>query len=163
MGEQVIRRNKVVHFTYTILDRDGSLLEQYDLPVGYVHGAGGQLLEAIEHALEGHRRGDQVRISIAPEQGFGSHREELTFTDDLENVPPQFRRVGAEVPFENDRGETRIFRVSRIEDGKLTVDGNHPLAGKILTYVVSVVGVRDATRGEITSGVPAEAGPEGLH
>jgi FKBP-type peptidyl-prolyl cis-trans isomerase SlyD len=46
-----------------------------------------------------------------------------------------------------------MFRVSRIEDGKLTVDGNHPFAGKVITYNVKVNEVRDATPDEIANGV----------
>ena len=65
-----------------------------------------------------------------------------------------FQTLGAQVEMQNDRGETRSFIVSRIEDGRLTVDGNHPLAGKTLRFVVEVNDVRDATPEEIAAGVP---------
>jgi FKBP-type peptidyl-prolyl cis-trans isomerase SlyD len=54
---------------------------------------------------------------------------------------------------QNDQGEVRSFFVSRIEDGKLTVDGNHPFAGKTLTYAVTVLEVRDASEQEKRQGV----------
>jgi FKBP-type peptidyl-prolyl cis-trans isomerase SlyD len=60
-------------------------------------------------------------------EGFGPHDPNLTFTDDLDNVPPQFRFVGAEVPMQSENGEVKTFYVTRIENGRLTVDGNHPL------------------------------------
>ena len=66
-------------------------------------------------------------------------------------MPHEFRYVGAEVEFQNDKGESRMFRVSRIEDGKLTVDGNHPFAGKIITYNIKVAAVRNATPDEIAN------------
>ena len=82
------------------------------------------------------------------EQGFGPHDPSLTFTDDIDNVPPQFRQVGAEVQMQNDQGETRSFHVTRVEGGKVTVDGNHPFAGKVLTVRARIEEVRDAREGE---------------
>ncbi len=103
---------------------------QTDLPIAYVHGANGPLFEKIEQALEGRQAGDKVEVLPPPQDGFGEHKPELTFTDDIGNVPPEHRRLGSEVLFENERGEQMQFRVTRIEDGRLTVDANHPLAGQ---------------------------------
>ena len=71
----------------------------------------------------------------------------------LKNVPEEFQRIGAEVQFQNDQGEVKEFRVVSIENGKLTVDGNHPLAGKAISYNITITEVRDATPDEITNGV----------
>ena len=95
--------NKVVSITYRILDEDGSLLEQVDLPVSYVHGGHSNLIEKVERALEGHAVGDEVEVTLEPEEGFGEHDPSLTYTDDLANVPEQFRRLGAQVEMQNDR------------------------------------------------------------
>jgi len=156
--ENTVSRNKVVYLTYTIWDQHGTLFEQYDLPVGYVHGVNGPLFEKIEHALEGKRIGDRVEVTLLPGDGFGEHKPELTFTDDIDNVPPEHRGLGAEVMFENERGEHMQLRVTRIENGKLTVDGNHPLAGQTVKFVVTIVGVRPATLDEIVEGMPADGG-----
>ena len=59
----------------------------------------------------------------------------------------------------NDQGDARKFVVSRIENGKLTVDGNHPMAGKVITFHIKVVDIRDATDEEIHNGVPPMAMP----
>ncbi|PZP57727.1 MAG: peptidylprolyl isomerase [Azospira oryzae] len=152
-----VGRHTVVEITYTIQDLQGRILEQCDLPVAYVHGVGGPLLEKIERALEGRAVGDRVEVTMSPEEGFGPHRPELTFTDDIDNVPPPYRRVGAEAEFANERGEVLRMRVTRIEGGKLTLDGNHPFAGMTLRFVVEVVGVREASPEEINSGVPRGA------
>jgi FKBP-type peptidyl-prolyl cis-trans isomerase SlyD len=117
------------------------------------------LFEKIEQALQDCLVGDTVRVSLTPEEGFGPHDENLTYTDDIENVPPEFRRIGAEVEMMNDQGDARKFTVTRIEDGKLTVDGNHPLAGKIIVFNIKVVEIRDATPDEIASGVEPMAMP----
>jgi len=148
-----IRKNKYVSLTYTITDETGDTLERIDLPINYIHGRDSQLIEKVERALEGHSHGDQVNVSISPEEGFGEHQTELTFADDIANVPPQFQHIGAEVEFQNDKGETKIFRVIRIEDGRLTVDGNHPFAGKTIIYNIRVEDVREASMDELANGV----------
>ncbi len=149
MTEQAIENFKYVQFTYTIQDDSGILLEQMDVPISYVHGAESGLIEKLERELEGHKVGDRVSITLTPEEGFGPHRPELTYTDAIDNVPEQFRWVGAEVEMQNDRGEVKTFRVSEIKSGKLTVDGNHPLAGRNLIFTVEVRSIRGATPEEI--------------
>ncbi len=152
-----IQYDKAVSFTYSIRDLEGNILEQSDLPIGYVHGGHSDLIVKLEQALEGKKVGDTVDVVLSPEEGFGPHDPNLTVTDDLANVPEQFRYVGAEVEMQNDKGEKRIFRVSKIEDGKLTVDNNHPFAGKTIVFHITVGEVRNATPEEIQSGRPADA------
>jgi len=159
MTEQFVGRNKVVTFTYTIMEEGGEILEQSDLPINYVHGGRHDLFEKIEQELEGCVENDVVQVKLTPEEGFGPHDPDLTYTDDLENVPAEFRRVGAEVEMMNDQGDSRKFKVTRIEDGKLTVDGNHPMAGKHIIFNIKVVGIRDATPDEVSNGVEPMAMP----
>ncbi len=154
MSSQRISRNKAVQFTYSIADDEGNIVEQVDLPVNYVHGASHMgLIDRVEHALEGCQAGDKIVVDVPPEEGFGEVDPSLSFTDDIDNVPPQFRKVGARVEMANDAGETKTFVVTKIEDGKLTVDGNHPLAGKTARFTVNVLDVRDATEDEIRNGI----------
>jgi FKBP-type peptidyl-prolyl cis-trans isomerase SlyD len=157
MSEQKVAKHKVIYLTYSIIDDAGNVFEQSDVPVGYIHGVGSDLFEQVENALDGKAVGERVEVTLSAEEGFGPHRPELTFTDDIDNVPPEFRYIGAEVEFENERGESMQFRVTRIEDGKLTIDANHPLAGKTITFVVDVADIRDATPDEIANGVPADS------
>lgn len=161
MSERRIARNRVVYLTYRIVDAEGELHEQVDLPVGYVHGTGSRLFPQIEAALEGRQVGDEVEVTLSPEEGFGFHQPELTYTDTIENVPPEFRRLGAEAEFQNAQGETLTMVVTRMEGGRIHLDGNHPLAGKTVTFHVTVKEVRDATPEELKKGVPA--GGERLH
>lgn len=152
MSEKICK-NKFVALTYTITDETDEVLERIDLPIQYIHGTKSQIIESIEIALEGHKVGDLVHVLLTPEEGFGPHQPELTFTDDINNVPPQFHSIGAEVEFQNDHGEGKLFRVIKIENGQLTVDGNHPFAGKNVTYNLLVKEVRDATADELINGV----------
>ena len=117
MSDDVVRNGKYVSLTYTIVDEAGQLVEQNDLPVGYVHGGATLLLGDMDKAVAGHKAGDEVQLTLPPDRAFGRRDENLTFTDDIANVPPEFRRLGAEVLMQSDRGESRTFYVTRIEDG----------------------------------------------
>jgi FKBP-type peptidyl-prolyl cis-trans isomerase SlyD len=154
-----ITNGVVVYIRYSILDVRGSVVEQYDMPVGYVHGGNSGLLEKLESALTGKSVGDRVEVILSPEEAYGPRDEDLAFTDDIANVPPQFRHLGAEVVMSNESGETKAFYVSKIEDGKLTVDGNHPLAGQQVTCMVDVMDIRDATEQEKLTGMAADSLP----
>ncbi len=147
-----IKAGKYVSLTYTITDESGDILERIDLPINFIQGRDSEIIEKVSQALEGRGVGDVVNVTLSPAEGFGEHQPELTFADDIDNVPPQFHNIGAEVEFQNDHGETRVFRVTNIEDGKLTVDGNHPFAGKKITYNITVESVRDATPEELANG-----------
>ncbi|MFO7542480.1 MAG: peptidylprolyl isomerase [Thiobacillus sp.] len=156
-------RNTLVYITYSIIDARGMIVEQHDIPVGYVQGANSGILPAIESAVAGRKVGDRIEITLAPEDGYGLRDESLVFVDDIENVPPEFRRVGAEVMFENESGETKVFYVTAIEDGQLTLDGNPSLAGQSVTCLVNVMDVREATPEEIRAGRPLDANPGTVH
>jgi len=153
MSAEQIKKDKYVELTYAILDAQGEIKERVDIPVKYIHGGNSGLFPKIEQALEGQEKGARVEVFLTQYEGFGPSDPNLIFTDDLANVPPQFHQVGAEVEMQNDRGEAKKFTVSKIENGKLTVDGNHPLAGQTIQFVVTVGEVRDATDDELKFGV----------
>lgn len=158
-----VKQNTLVYITYSILDARGMVVEQHDIPVGYVQGANSGILPAIESAVEGRKVGERIEIALTPEEGYGLRDESLVFTDDIDNVPPQFRRVGAEVMFENESGETKIFYVTSIEDGKLTLDGNPSLAGQSVTCLVNIMDARAATPEEIRNGRPLDVQTGTVH
>lgn len=153
MSIEEIKKDMYVELTYAILDAQGEIKERVDIPVKYIHGRDSGLFPQIENALEGHSQGDRVEVFLTENEAFGPSDPNLIFTDDIDNVPPQFHQVGAEVEMQNDRGEAKKFIVSNIVDGKLTVDGNHPLAGQTIQFVVTVGEVRKATEEELKSGV----------
>ncbi len=154
MTEEVVQNGKYVSLTYSISDADGNILEQRDLPVGFVYGSDTELIGGMDSAIRGQGAGQSVEIQVPPEQGFGAHDPALTLTDDLENVPPGIRQVGAELRMQNDAGEAKTFSVTRIENGQLSIDGNHPLAGRNLLVRVHIMEVRAAQPGEeLTSGI----------
>jgi len=139
------------------------VVEQHDLPVGYVQGANSGILPAIEAGVAGRKIGERIELTLPPEDAYGVRDESLMFVDALENVPPEFRRVGAEVLFENASGETKVFYVTAIENGQLTLDGNPSLAGQTVTCLVNVVDIRDATAEEINNGRPLDVKTGTVH
>lgn len=138
---QIISNGKEVTLSYMIRSASGEILEYNDMPVTYQHGGNSDLFPEIELALEGKREGDEVTVEIPWAQAFGPHDPGLTFTDELENSPPEMRYIGAEMAAENASGEVLEFRVTQISDDKITIDANHPLAGKDLVFVVTVKAV----------------------
>jgi len=151
MPKETIQPGKFVSLTYTISNADGNLLEQNDLPVSYIHSGDTELIGGMDRAVLGKSAGDKVEMTVPPQDGFGEADPDLTFTDDLENVPPEFRKVGAEVQMQSESGDVKTFYVTKIENGKLTVDGNHPLAGKTLTVIVKILEVRNPTPDDLSS------------
>ncbi len=150
MSQQTIRKNAVVTFTYQILDEQGDIMEHSDAPMEYIHGVSGTMYPKVEQAMEGKSTGDVIEVVLPPEDGFGEHDPNLTFTDNIENVPEEFRWVGARPTFENEVGETMELVVSKIEGEQLTVDANHPFAGKTVTFRLKVVAIREATVADLS-------------
>jgi FKBP-type peptidyl-prolyl cis-trans isomerase SlyD len=146
---ETVQPGKFVAITYTIYDREGNTLEHNDLPVGYVYGGPQSLIGGMEEAVLGKHAGDAVEILVPPERGFGSYDPNLTFTDELENVPEELQYIGAEMQMQNEEGDIKQFFVTRISNGHLTVDGNHPMAGKTLRVQVRILEVRDATQADL--------------
>ncbi len=94
---------------------------------------------------------------------MGPYDPDLTFTDVIDNVTPQFRHVGAEVQMQSESGDIKTFYVTKIENGQLTLDGNHPLAGKNLRIRMEIKKVRDPTEQERMQDGMAQTIPSGLH
>lgn len=156
MPEQTIGPNKVVYLIYEIKDLADNVLERTDIPVGYVHGGYNVLFEKVERYLEGHKVGETVHVTLNPDEGFGEYDSALTFTDDIRNVPLEYQQIGAEAVFENERSEQVTMVVNRIAGGKLTLDGNHPFAGKTVTFRITISSIRDAEKAEIENGIPRD-------
>ncbi len=153
--------NKVVSVTYSITTEDGEVVERIDLPVSFLYGDNTGLFKKVEQAIAGGAIGDQLEVSLEPQEGFGDWNPDLTFSDSIENVPPEFQRLGAEAEFSNEEGEVRKFVVTHVDHGTVSLDGNHPFAGKTLTFHLKIVDVRDPTSDELRNGVDRSPGGGG--
>ncbi len=101
-----VTRDKVVAISYVLRNGRGEVYEIHDLPIEYLHGSGADLFPKIEEALDGKSIGDSISISLTPDEAFGERDPGLSFTDDLDNVPPELRRIGAQFEAQNSRGES---------------------------------------------------------
>lgn len=150
---EVIQAGKFVELTYRVTDRKtGHVLTRVEFPLGYVHGHNEILAPAVHVQLEGKAAGDVIEVTINGNDIFGPRDESLVFSDALENVPEEYRQVGTSILMENDRGETRSFLVTHMDDETLTVDGNNPLCGREVVFALEILTVRDATDDETRAG-----------
>jgi FKBP-type peptidyl-prolyl cis-trans isomerase SlyD len=150
---ETIQNGKFVELTYKVTDRKtGHVLTSVEFPLGYVHGHNEILAPSVHMQLEGKSAGDLIEVPIDGNQIFGPRDESLVFTDDIENVPEEYRQVGGSILMENDKGQTRSFVVTWMDDEKLTVDGNNPLCGREVVFTLEILGVRDATDEETRAG-----------
>jgi len=148
-----IRDGKFVELTYKVTDKkSGHVLTRVEFPLGYVHGHNEILAPSIHMGLAGKSAGDVIEVPIDGNQIFGPRDESLVFTDDIENVPEEYRQVGTSILMENDNGQTRSFLVTQMDDERLTVDGNNPLCGRQVVFTLEILTVRDATDEETKVG-----------
>jgi len=156
---ETIHDGKYVELTYKVTDRkSGHVLTTVEFPLGYVHGHN-EILSPVVHAqLEGRSAGEVIEVPIDGNRIFGARDESLVFTDRIENVPDEYRRVGTSILMENDKGQTRSFLVTRMDDETLTVDGNNPLCGREVVFTLEILTVRDATDAETMAGGAIHAG-----
>jgi FKBP-type peptidyl-prolyl cis-trans isomerase SlyD len=144
-----INSDRVVELHYRLKDDQGQEIDASETnePLSYVHGHG-EILPGLERQLEGKCAGEQATIVVAPEEGFGEHHAEL-----VAEVPrAQFDfevEVGSVVQAVLPDGRTRYLQIAEVSEETVTVDANHPLAGKTLTFEVTVNSVREATRDEL--------------
>lgn len=160
-SSEAIGDGKFVELTYKVTDRkSGHVITKVEFPLGYVHGHNEILAPSVHRELEGKSAGDTIEVVIDGNQIFGPRDESLVFSDHIENVPEEYRQVGTSILMENDRGQTRSFLVTHMDDEKLTVDGNNPLCGREVVFTLEILTVRDATEQEIRIGGVMPAGPD---
>lgn len=148
-----IAQNSVAAFHYTLTDDKGQVIDssQGREPLTYLHGSG-QIVPGLEKQMEGRQAGDKFDAHVAPEEGYGVHHAEL-----MQEVPREaFQGVddiqpGMQFQGRGPQGEINVT-VTKVEDGKVFIDGNHPLAGKTLHFAIEVTDVRAASEEELAHG-----------
>jgi len=156
---ETIHDGKYVELTYKVIDKkSGHVLTAVEFPLGYVHGHNEILSPFVHTQLEGRSAGEVIEVPIDGNRIFGARDESLVFTDRIENVPEEYRKVGTAILMENENGQTRSFIVTRMDDESLTIDGNNPLCGREVVFTLEILTVRDATHEEIGAGGAVNAG-----
>ncbi len=150
---ETIHDGKYVELTYKVTDKkSGHVLTAVEFPLGYIHGHNEILAPFVHAVLEGRSEGEIVEVPIDGNRIFGARDESLVFTDDIENVPEEYRKVGTSVLMENNKGQTRSFLVTRLDGKTLTVDGNNPLCSREVVFMLEIVTVREPTDEEARTG-----------
>ena len=149
-----IQNNSAVSFHYTLTGDDGIRIDSSEgqEPLGYLHGAG-NIIPGLEKALEGKTIGDSLTVAVIAAEGYGEVQKEL-----IQEVPKEAFQgidtieVGMQFEAQTGQGGTVPVTVIDVTDDLVTVDGNHPLAGKNLNFDVSIEDVREATEEELANG-----------
>ncbi|ATE59954.1 FKBP-type peptidyl-prolyl cis-trans isomerase [Thauera sinica] len=147
-----IVKNTVVTLNYTVRDPDGTIIDDGHHPLVYLHGGYDGIFPKLEETLHGRYQGDTLQVKLQPDDAFGDYDESLILIEDARLFPENIE-VGMSFERVSDDGEEElVYRVTDIADGKVVVDGNHPLAGVALVFDITVAEVRKATTEEIGHG-----------
>lgn len=154
---EIVEKHKVVSFIYSLYNDKGEVEEQSDIPMDYIHGVDKRVFPLIVQAMEGAKTDETKEIILEPLDGFGVYDENKTYRDKIENVPAEYQVVGVEASFKSEEGQELKMKVVWVKDGEIFLDGNHPFAGKTMTFKITVKAIRDAADEEIKSGVVEES------
>ncbi len=155
-----IAKDTVVSLSYDLSDANGTLLERTEEPVSYLHGGYDGIFPTVEEALHGKDVGVKCAITIEPDDAFGEYEHELVRVEPRNLFPDE---IAIGMQFEGgveggDDDDYSLYTVVDVTDTEVTVDGNHPLAGKTLSFVGVVTDVRAATAEELAHGHTHGAG-----
>lgn len=149
-----IAENCVVSIHYRLTNDEGEELDASadGDPMVYLHGAD-NIIPGLEDALEGRGVGDQLEVTVQPEDAYGP------LDPDLVQVVPRsaFKGVdklepGMQFQMEDPEGHVQEITIQEIKGQEVTIDANHPLAGQVLHFAVTVEAVRRATAEELDHG-----------
>lgn len=159
-----IANNCVASFHYTLTDGTGKVLDSSDgqEPLSYLHGAG-NIIPGLERALVGKSVGDKLNVAVPAAEAYGERDASM-----VQELPSSMFsgvdqiEVGMEFHAETEHG-LQVVTVVAVEEGQVTIDGNHPLAGVDLNFDVEVTEVRAATDEELAHGHAHGAGGHHHH
>ncbi len=147
-----IARNTVVTLDFTMYGEDNEVLETSagDAPLVYMHGIG-ELPEGLEEQLEGKSAGDEVNVTLEPEDAYGEYDEGLVQSVSRDQFEETEIEIGMRFEAETEEGP-RPVRVVGLEDDEVIIDGNEIYAGLTVRFEVKVIGVREASADELEHG-----------
>lgn len=153
-----IEKNHVValHYTLNSIEENGekTFIEKTDAenPFTFLYGVG-MMLPKFEEHLQGMVAGDQKSFTITPQDGYGERADHATTQLPAEmfeqsGMPP----IGAVLPLQDAEGNHLNAIVLEVSAEAVTVDLNHPMAGKTLHFDIEVAATRPATEEELAHG-----------
>jgi FKBP-type peptidyl-prolyl cis-trans isomerase SlyD len=158
-----IADKKAVSIEFTLKDEKGEVMETSvgRDPLWYLHGEG-NLVPGLETALAGKEPGETVDVTLPPADAYGDRDEKEVRKVPLRKIKAPRVQVGGRYQMQAEDG-LRVVVVMAVSGDYATVDGNHPLAGQTLHFVVKVVEVRDATEEELQHGHVHDGHGHGHH
>ena len=138
-----IKKGSEVTFHYELRNEKGEVIDSTfgGEPVHYIHGDG-EIILGLEEFLEGEEPGFEAKVTIEADKGYGAKRDDLVVYASPENFDDNVEiQVGEVVETEDPDGNLIQFRIVKIDEDKVYLDGNHPLADQTLEYKVEVVEV----------------------
>jgi FKBP-type peptidyl-prolyl cis-trans isomerase SlyD len=158
-----IAKDTVVVITYRLSTLSGELLEEatQEEPAAYLHGGYDGIFPKVETSLDGKQAGDSLDLVLEPDDAFGEYDAELVRVEPADLFPGNVE-VGMQFEGSSEDGQHHLlYTVTDIADGKVVVDGNHPLAGQSLRIECIIRDVRAALPEEVAHG--HVHGPHGHH
>lgn len=146
--------NKVVTMNYILKDSDGNVIQSThnSRPFSYLSG-NGQIIPKLEEAVDGLLIGGKKNVKVDATDAYGEYDQNATQTIDRKEFPPDLNlEVGMDLMMNSPDGRKIPFSIKELTDENVTVDFNHPLAGKALEFDVELLDIRDATPEEIGHG-----------
>ncbi len=160
MSNMIIEDGKFVELTYEVVDKKTSeVLSAVEFPLGYIQGISEILSPEVTAGLVGQVEGDIVELPVDVDQIYGPRDETLVATMPLDSLDEDLRKVGTMIPMENDKGERINFTVIKVNDDSIMLDGNNPLCGRKVIFVLKVITVRNPTDEEARLGGPVDDTP----
>lgn len=149
----IAEKDKVVTFHYTLKSAEGEQMEtsRDKIPMVYLHGAN-NIIAGLEKAMEGHAVNDEFSVTVEPEDAYGVRNE-----NNVQRLPMKRLKgigkvsVGQVLNLQTNKGQVQVT-VLKVGRFNVDVDGNHPLAGKQLTFDVEITEIRDASEEELQHG-----------
>jgi peptidylprolyl isomerase len=134
---------KTVRFHYTGSLADGTVFDssvERD-PLQVTLGAG-QIIPGVDQALTGMAPGDEQKVTVAADEAYGPHRDELIHEVERERLSP-LMKVGVGDRLEGSDGSGRRLQLTVVEvyEAAVKLDANHPLAGQDLTFELKLVDI----------------------
>lgn len=155
---------RVIGFHYTLTDKSGTVLDSSigDEPLFFLENSH-QIIPGLEKVIQLMNVGDKRKIEVLAADAYGDVNPELVVKVKKTQFPPDAQlTVGDQFQVNND-AHSPVFTITAIESEDVTVDGNHPMAGKDLFFDVEIVGVRPATDEEMQHGHAHGANGHGHH
>ena len=143
---------QVITFHYTLTNKEGKTIDssRSGNPLIFLEGSG-QIIPGLETAIATLIKGDKKNITVPYGQAYGPHDETQIFHVPRSKFPSKEIKVGDMFQIGKDH-DYKVVTVVELSDNEVTVDANHPLAGKDLDFAVEIIDRREATPEEITHG-----------